>query len=258
MPIPPRPVPAHTHSRHRRPGTAIPRKSLYTTSRASTTASLVNDADYRADIPYLPPFAFSSSAPNTLSGIRLIARTPTPDTSRSIGSSSSLSRSPTPTAPPANEVPLDALLSDGRGRPKRTGAAAALGFDFVARPHVLALDADQATEPAAPAAPAPGVPRPSLWQWRTPETAPSTVASERVEGAGAGALSAPPTPALEPVQPLSDDEEDDWEHVDHEDDAAVMVGELELEDATTTTSSDADGDRDKTVGHESYADAVRA
>lgn len=256
MPIPPRPVPAH-NTRHRRPGTAIPRKSLYASSRAGTTQSLV--ADSRAEMAYLPPFAFGpSSAPNTLSGIRLISRTATPESSavaatRSVGAS--LSRSPTPPAAPgANEVPLDALI-DGRGRPKRTGAAAALGFDFVPRPQVLALDADQATTPTPAAAPAPASPRPSLWQWRTPETAPSTL-GERADGGGA--LSSPPTPALEPVQPLSEDEEDDWEHVDHEDDAAVIVGELELEETTTTTSSDADGDRDKTVGHESYADAVRA
>jgi hypothetical protein len=98
-----------------------------------------------------------------------------------------------------------------------------MGFDFVPRPTVVPIEDEKITEPQ------PAEPRSSFWAWReryrasTPPAeaaapAPGSLASEAALGP------APQTPGLEPH--ITDDE-DDWEHVDVEEDH--LFGELELD-----------------------------
>lgn len=221
MPIPPRPIPnPHAHSHSQRRHSRRPEVNL-----AGGGQSLINEC--RADMAILPRGA---SAPNTLSGVFVRPRSFSPLHSP-LGSSplhpSPISttplRTPTPPTPPRIEVPL-AQLMDGRGRAPRTGAAAAMGFDFVARPTVIPIEDDKITEPQ------PAEPRSSFWAWRERYRAthsPAEAAPPPDSMAGDPPLgTSPQTPALEPH--VTDDE-DDWEHVDAEDDADPVLGELELD-----------------------------
>ncbi|BEJ11347.1 hypothetical protein CspHIS471_0107690 [Cutaneotrichosporon sp. HIS471] len=217
MPIPPRPIPnPHTQQRRhpRRPDINL----------AGGGQSLINEG--RADVSLLPRGA---SVPNTLSGVFVRPRSFSPLHSP-LGTpplhsplSTSPMRNPTPPTPPRREVPL-AQLMDGRGRAPRTGAAAALGFDYVPRPTIVPIEDEKITEPQ------PTEPRSSFWAWRerylsaTPPPVEAPPVSN--EPANESALGrAPQTPALEPH--ITDDDDDDWEHV-HADDDHVF-GDLELD-----------------------------
>ncbi|CAK9786036.1 hypothetical protein CC85DRAFT_289215 [Cutaneotrichosporon oleaginosum] len=218
MPIPPRPIPnPHAQQRRhpRRPGVNL----------AGGGQSLISEG--RADVSILPRGA---SAPNTLSGVFVRPRSFSPlhspiSTSplRHSPLSSSPMRTPPPPSPPRREVPL-AQLMDGRGRAPRTGAAAALGFDVVPRPTVVPIEDEKATEPQ------PTEPRSSLWAWRERYRAATPPAAPVAAGASGSLYNeialgpAPQTPALDPH--ITDDE-DDWEHVDAEED--TVFGELELD-----------------------------
>lgn len=224
MPIPPRPIP-NPYSQQRRHGR---RPDI---NFAGSGQSLINEG--RADVAILPRGA---SAPNTLSGVFVRPRgysplhTPlgTSPLHQSPHSTSPL-RTPTPPTPPRIEVPL-ARLMDGRGRPPRTGAAQTLGFDVVPRPTAIPIEDEKITEPQ------PAEPRSSFWAWREryrtthppAETAPDADADADADAlTGDAPLGpAPQTPALEPH--VTDDE-DDWEHVDAQDDADAVLGELELD-----------------------------
>ncbi|RSH87714.1 uncharacterized protein EHS24_000230 [Apiotrichum porosum] len=233
MPIPPRPIPtAPAHSRRpaARPG-VVTRKEHK--DHRGSLHSLV--ADSRAEMQLLP--AFGSSAP-PLHGIRITAGSPS--------SSGSSTRASTPPAgfPSAasREVALTTLMMDGRGRPKRTGAAAQLGFDFVPRPEVVAMGDNESITPPAVTEPVPTPPRPSLWPWSalSAATSPRPAASPLVTAVEVGEqlaeapeprLAGPATPPLEPTRP--DEDDDDWEHVYvgvDDDDTVSIVGQLELEE----------------------------
>ncbi|WVR07767.1 hypothetical protein IAU60_004810 [Kwoniella sp. DSM 27419] len=236
MPIPPRPIPTHPRQR---PGAAVPRKSLPSSS-----------LDWRSEVALLAEIG-SRSVPSRIaspsSGIKIIDRA-------QLGQAKAKAKDQDEaTGAGSREVALDRLIEDGKGkRAKRATTATTLGFDFIANPTILALPDDTPVYTASAGMSTPSsllssskaLPAAIPAHLKTTVTQPTLGASP-----GSPLANTPVTPGLiaqahSSVVP-EESEDDDWEHIpalgeeDHsdtrsgapeEEEDVIVLGELELED----------------------------